>query len=115
LAFDVAIGVAVVRRSVLEGLKRKAQLTRSDVELITRPFKQTRDVTISVPKARAPTRAPRPRVAARALGGCTFSLSRDPLDPIRAFDLYCTFSIPFILSAHPPVGASLFSAKSVLC
>ena len=35
---------------VLEGLKRKSQLTRSDVELITRPFKKTRDVTISVPK-----------------------------------------------------------------
>jgi len=41
----VAIGVAVVRKRVLENKKKGSQLQRADVELISRPFKKNRDVS----------------------------------------------------------------------
>jgi len=37
--YEVAVGVVVVRKSVLEAKKKKSQLQRADVELISRPFR----------------------------------------------------------------------------
>ncbi|EKX41715.1 hypothetical protein GUITHDRAFT_141718 [Guillardia theta CCMP2712] len=48
--YNVAIGVAVVRKRVLEGKKLGSQLKRADVELMSKPFKRSRDVVISAPK-----------------------------------------------------------------
>lgn len=46
----VAIGVAVVRKRVLQEKKKGSQLQRADVELISRPFRKNRDVSVTTPK-----------------------------------------------------------------
>ena len=46
----MAIGVAVLRKRVLENKKKGSQLQRADIELISRPFRKNRDVSVSTPK-----------------------------------------------------------------
>jgi len=48
--YSVAIGVAVVRKNVLQNKKKGSQLQRADIELISRPFRRSRDVSVTTPK-----------------------------------------------------------------
>ena len=48
--YACAIGVAVVRKKVLQGKRKGSQLQRADVELMSRPFRRCRDAAVATPK-----------------------------------------------------------------